>query len=394
MIGKDIKSSYVCARRYVERCCIEVEQDGQVIQAFTEREGKNRVTDWGGTSSALSMLHKIGNSGSSNIVSKIERAPEWLLADQKEDGSWEAAEMQCCEATSAVLYDLNETGLLTEKITEKALDFIGKCYVERNGYFVSMPDIDQVPHIYTTFLAVRTLSTMSRSITDKWKCDVIEWIKSAVAADGRWNAVPNCVEGDVAHTVFALLTLLYCGVPVVELKKSYKRQIKWLISQIKNCTVLGGAFSYEATEAYSAKGRDSYGDCAYILKSYHFNAALLCTLFLKIGRIGVAQRLIAKIIKLRGIQDGWGLPDGKIFVWATQQAVECMYDYEAKIHSDTFWGTVRSVCFCVPLLGVKILIATILIPTILWLFQDAQKGADIVLSIIVAIIPWLVKRED
>lgn len=48
MIGKDIKSSYVCARRYVERCCIEVEQDGQVIQAFTEREGKNRVTDWGG----------------------------------------------------------------------------------------------------------------------------------------------------------------------------------------------------------------------------------------------------------------------------------------------------------------------------------------------------------
>lgn len=37
---------------------------------------------------------------------------------------------------------------------------------------------------------------------------------------------------------------------------------------------------------------------------------------------------------------------------------------------------------------------TILIPTIHWLLKDAQKGADIILSIITMILPWLIKRDD
>ena len=83
-----------------------------------------RVTDWGGTSSAICLLYQIGNSGTVDIIEKIEKATEWLLADQAIEGSWEAAEMQCCEATAAVVFDLNETNLLSQEKLEKAINFI------------------------------------------------------------------------------------------------------------------------------------------------------------------------------------------------------------------------------------------------------------------------------
>lgn len=396
MLLNDIKSSYILARRYVERCCISVTQNGQEIQAFTECEGKMRVTDWGGTSSAICLLNQIGNSGTVDIIEKIERASEWLLADQAIEGSWEAAEMQCCEATAAVVFDLNETNLLKGKKLEKAINFIQSCYIQGSGYFISRPGVHQKPHIYTTFLAVRTLSVIGHiSFSNIQKCQIINWIDSAKSADDKWNSTSQCLEGDVAHTIFALLILYYCGVSVKEIKRKYRKQIKWLQSKIKDCASLSGAFSYEATEAYDISKSDSYGEGAFILKSYHFNTALLCHFFLKIKRMGTAQRLIQKMIDLRGQQEGWGLStDDKIFVWATQQAIDCMHEFELSVFRNTVIGKCRSFIYNIPYFAVKFFLIVILIPIIHWLLKDAQKGADIILSIITMILPWLIKRED
>lgn len=396
MLLNDIRASYILARRYVERCCITVTQDGQEIQAFTECEGKMRVTDWGGTSSAICLLNQIGNSGTPDIIKKINNATKWLLQDQAEDGSWEAAEMQCCEATSAVLFDLNETNLLSKEKTEKAVNFIQNCYIQGYGYFLSRPGVNQKPHIYTTYLAVKALAVVSsETFSDTQKQQIIDWVIKAKAADNNWNSTPQCIEGDVAHTIFALLTLHYCGLTMKEIKKGYKKQLKWLKSHIKDCSTLSGAFSYEATEAYDRTKVDSCGEGAFILKSYHFNTALLCHFFLKNNQMGIARRLIQKMLDLRGKQEGWGLAsDNKIFVWATQQAIDCMYEFEKQMFKNPIIGSLKCQIYRIPYFPIKVTLIFILIPLIHWLLRDEKKGADIVLSFIMMILPWLIKRED
>lgn len=396
MLLNDIKSSYILARRYVERCCIKVIKDGEEVQAFTEYEGKMRVTDWGGTSSAICLLYQIGNSRTTDIIEKMEKATNWLLEDQASEGSWEAAEMQCCEATAAVVFDLNQTNLLSGERLEKAINFIQSCYIQGNGYFISRPGVQQKPHIYTTYLAVRALSVVGDiSFSNIQKCQIINWINSAKSADDKWNSTSQCIEGDVAHTIFALLILYYCGVSVKEIKRKYRKQIKWLQSHIRDCTSLSGAFSYEAVDSYDISKRDSYGQVASILKSYHFNTALLCHFFLKIKRMGIAQRLIKKMIDLRGRQEGWGLStDNKIFVWATQQAIDCMHEFETSVFKNLIIGRLRSFTYNIPYFTIKLFVIIFLIPTIFWLLKDGQKGPDIILSIVTLILPWLIKRED
>ena len=314
MFSKDIKTSYLLARDYIEDCCITVQQGGKEVTAFTECKGKMRVTDWGGTCSALEMLSLTGHSDTPKIAEKIQKASEWLISDQLEDGSWEAAEMNCSEATSAVIYDLRNLDLLSSEKLEKAISFIQSCYIANAGYFLSCPCVEEIPHLYTTFHCVRALSVYDK-LPEQQKQEIINRINNSKATDGNWGPTSQCVEGDIAHTVFALLTLFYCNIPIKDIKKENKASIKWLTKRINSMSSLGNAFTYEAIEVYSDQFSDQYGDGARILKSYHFNMALLCNLFIKLKEYGVAYRLINKMIKIRGAQKGWGInSEGKIFV--------------------------------------------------------------------------------
>ena len=155
--------------------------------------------------------------------------------------------------------------------------------------------------------------------------------------------------------------------------------------------------AHEAIEVYGNHNKDSYGKKANILKSYHFNTALLCTFFLKINKIGISQRLIRKLITLRSQQDGWGLiSENKIFVWATQQAIDCMYQFEKIVFKNgkNIFSCFRSFIYNIPYFGIKLPLVLALVPTTVWLLKDEQKGIDIILGIIFLIVPWLVKRED
>lgn len=395
MISKDIKNSFLLARKYIEECCITVDQDGQTITGFTECNGKMRVTHWGGTSSALELLKITGYSDTPGIEKKIREAEEWLINDQFEDGSWEAAEMQCSEATAAVIYDLRNLNLLSDEKCIKAFNFIQSCY-NNSGYFLSRPSVDEIPHIYTTYLAVRTLSFYNQ-LSNQQKNTIINRVKNSKSIDGIWGATKECVEGDIAHTVFALLILFYCDVPIEELMKENKESIKWLKKQIKSLSTLGNAFTYEAIEVYSKQFSDQYGYGARILKSFHFNLSLLCDLFIKLKDYGVAYRIIKKMIKLRGVQNGWGISsEGKIFVWATQQAIDCMYEFEQEVFAtgSSIRNLLRNIVYKIPYFRIKFCVFLVLIPLLVWLLQDQKKGPDMLLSAIFLIVPWLIKRED
>lgn len=398
MILSQINISRTLARRYVERCCIKVEQDGKTIQAFTEFEGKMRVTDWGGTSSAIYLFHQIGTSGDIEFEKKLNQSKKWLLSNQSQEGAWEAAEMHCCEATAAVIFDLSNTSLLSKKQMEKAVAYIQSCYIQDGGYFVSRPRISQAPHLYTTYLAVRSLSTIKhQSFNSTVKNKIIQWIDNAKSADGLWGATSQTMEGDVVHTVFALLIMHYCGVDKKIINKKYKKQIKWLKHQIKDRSAINNAFTYEATEVYEDSKNDANGVGAFILKSYHFNIALMCSLFIKIGELGISQRLIQKLLKLQSPGGGWGLRnERKEFVWATQQAVDCMHEFEQALFAgkNRLISLLRSLAYSVPYFGTKLVLMIIMFPFLIWLIKEGQKGPDIILSIIMMIVPWLIKMED
>ena len=398
MIFDDINKSYKLAKEYVEKCCIKVHQDGREITGFTEHFGKNRVTDWGGTSSAIYLFNQLGNPENQKDLNNLQLAKEWLLQDQQEDGSWEAAEMQCCEATSAVVFDLTSSNSLEKNARDLAIDYILNCYLTSVGAFISRPNINQRPHIYTTYLAVRALFVCKTKRFDNHiKKRIIDWVNNSKSSDGNWGPSSQSLSGDVAHTVFALFILYYCGLTKKELYKNYHNNIKWLKRQIKECSDPSAAFKYEAIEVYDELFNDGLGESARILKSYHFNIALLCSLFLMLGKLDVSKRLVTVLIKQRKERGGWGLTtEDKVFVWATQQAIDCLYNFEKEMlgkHNKCF-ANVLCKLYSIPYFKTKLVLAIIIIIAFILLSKCVNMFWDIVIGIIFLIIPWLVKRDD
>lgn len=396
MILSRIRNTNLLAGAFVEECCITVQQDGKSVTAFTEYKGKMRVTEWGGTSSALELLSITGVSNNPDIERKIELAKEWLINKQADDGSWEAAEMQCSEATSAVLYDLAKLNILKPEKQDLAIKYIKSCYQPQKGYFISCPNIHQTPHIYTTYLAVRTLAKYD-CLSEEEKREILLNIGKSKMVDDNWGAAYRGRAGDAAHTAMALLIMFYCGKPAKDIKKEYRKNIRWLKKQIRGILTYNNGFLYEAIEVYSDSENDEYGKVAHILKSYHYQLSLLCSLFLKIRDYGCAYRLIELMIKERGFLGGWGINGGeKHFVWAAQQVVDCMKEFEDEVFlgKPSFWGILRTFTYKIPFFWIKVLLTLIMIGMTIWLVKSYDKGPDYIVTIIFMIVPWIIKRED
>lgn len=398
MIFEDIKTSYKLAKEYVEKCCIKVNQGGKVITGFSEHFGKNRVTDWGGTSSAIYIFSKLGYPENKRNIDDLNLAKQWLLNDQNDDGSWEAAEMQCSEATSAVLFDLISSNALENRAKDSAIKYILDCYLSNVGAFISRPNINQQPHIYTTYLAVRALSICeTKRFNEEKKRKIIEWINNSKSSDGNWGPSSQSLSSDVAHTVFALFILFYCGVSKKEIYKKYYANIKWLKKHIKEVSLPSSAFTYEAIEVYDELFNDGLGETARILKSYHFTTALLCSLFLMLGKLDISKRLVSVLIKLRKERGGWGLTsEEKVFVWATQQAIDCLCTFEKELlnkHTKVF-ANFLCIVYSIPYFKTKLCLAIIIIITFIVLSKCVNMLWDIVIGFAFLIIPWLVKRDD
>ena len=103
------------------------------------------------------------------------------------------------------------------------------------------------------------------------------------------------------------------------------------------------------------------------------------------------------MIKERGFLGGWGINGGeKHFVWAAQQVVDCMKEFEDEVFlgKPSFWGILRTFTYKIPFFWIKVLLTLIMIGMTIWLVKSYDKGPDYIVTIIFMIVPWIIKRED
>lgn len=402
MLLNDITFIQRQARTYVEKCCKVLKIEGKTIVGFSEHMSKQRITAWGGTSSALRLFSITGNTPDQDIEEKVKKAKQWLVNDQKEEGSWEASGMPCCEATAGVIYDVGNRGVLSEVQIEKAKDFINSCYSlgSQGGFFRSRPDIREVNvHLYTTFLAVRALWQIGKIEPGK-KEEIKAFIRRARASDGRWGGLYQEVRGTVEHTVMALLVLYYCGEPREAIKSEYENEIRWLRKQTRNCSKQENMFAQEETKAvskYYYNGQDQYGEKEWKLNTHHFKLALMCKLFLILGEYDYCNRLIVKMIKIRETQGGWGrTTEGNSYIWATLQAVEAMHDFETLIlggRKASLSTRVKLLTYKVPHFWIRTAFFVLAIPSLIY-FIISGMLAEIALNAMFILFTWFVDIDD
>lgn len=378
-----IDSVLIKATEFIENAILEREDGGKKFYAFPECIGKNRITEWGGTSSAISSLYRLNYSKSSDFSQKLKSAEEWLLSQQK-DGAWDSSELFCSEATSAILYDLYGLNIIKKNQINKAIKYIHLCFNESEGYFKSTPNVHQSLHLYTTFLATRTLSKYDKlNSTEQEKIKV--WIKSIQRSDGCWGETPKSSFSSVPHTVFALMTLSFCGIKKQTLVNSYSKTISWLKRQVYCCKY---KYSLEQIERYS--DYDTSGELPRILNIGHYFVTILSDFFMYIGDKSTTLITIDIILKSQ-VNGGWGIDTNKLSLWATQQAIECICNFK-ECYLDNY-NMVELLIIPIPNVYSKIFISVISFLLLIWLLIDPIRRDSAIISSIFMILPWLWKKQ-
>lgn len=112
------------ARSFLMGCRLHKTVLGEQIIGFPEIKGKERITEWGGTSSAIAVLLADIQYNPLEEITDINRAVEWLISRQT-NGAWEASGMPCAEATAGVAFDLLLVGKLSAIAQDNAVNFLG-----------------------------------------------------------------------------------------------------------------------------------------------------------------------------------------------------------------------------------------------------------------------------
>lgn len=181
-LEQDIEKCFQDANRFLQNCPIEIEYcngNGEIEKyyGFPHYQCKKRITEYGGTSSAVAALYDLGFTNQ-EIKNKVEKSISWLISKQKEDGSWQAGSSYCCEVTAGILSELACWDVLPGEVRQKAIKYVESCFCDE-GFFYSEPNSVNVPHLYTTFIAVRALKE-SGMLGEKYKKSVIKWIQSSM----------------------------------------------------------------------------------------------------------------------------------------------------------------------------------------------------------------------
>ncbi len=377
----NINTAILNAKIFLEQSIIEKQIDNKKVYAFSEHIGKDRITEWGGTSSAISCLYAIDRMDSSGIEEKLDSAKKWLLSRNK-NGAWDSSEMYCCEATAAILHDLQQVNCLPEYVKTSSLQYIKNCYGK--GYFKSTPNVRQKPHIYTTYLAVKTLkdyNCLEKSMSN----DIVHWIKEVQNKEKKWGETPENNNSSVPHTVFALLILCYCGESLDNIKKEYVSTIKWLKKEAKDCK---NKYASEQIERYINNG-DECGDLPKNLNLGHCYATILCDFFMFLKDETGVLICIITILKTQS-KGGWGVDNNKLSMWATQQSVDCLIEYNKQYikrlnRFRIFWVTI-------PNKMPKIIISSLLLFVFVWITKSDSRMESFLVGIILMIIPWFFDR--
>lgn len=384
IIQNQIENMLIESRTFVwdNRRTIQIGEEK--FDVYPEYRGKTRVTEWGGTSAAVSLLGKVGID-SHEMNMSVQSSIKWLEIKQV-NGAWNAAEMYRLEATCGVLLDLLECKCLSYTSKNNAIFYIKSCFDEKTGCFYSTPEKSNNPHIYSTFLAIKALYKTGQ-LDQKISQLVSLWIIKSKSLDGMWGIRPKVECGTISHTVYALMTLFYCGYSVQQIKQIYIKQIKWLKSKINVSQKL-----FEEEHIPCLKSMDEDGKLNSNLRTYHFSLIWLFDFFYLVEDKYAMMKIYKNLYKMFTC-NGWGKDSEHKFVWATDQAVGCIIVFRDNVLSNM--SLLIRLSYSIRFFWIKLILSILLfLLTILWIRSDIWRVEDIILAFIPSILPWLFKRND
>lgn len=364
------------ARSFLMGCRLHRTVLGEQIIGFPEIKGKERITEWGGTSSAIAVLLGDVQYIPLEEIADINRAVEWLISRQT-NGAWEASGMPCAEATAGVAYDLLLVGKLSAIAQGNAVNFLSRCY--RDGYFVSTPNYIGQPHIYTTYIVTKFFSKIA---IDFEKDAIRQWVKGMQLPNGRWGASRNGGNETISHTVLALNILANTGKTWAEIENDYPEQIAWILKNYR-------ANRYESEELHiPTNSLDRAGQLYTRLSLRLFELPRVGELAINIGDSVTAARVQRSLLNQQ-YQGGWGPSKNELTMWATQQSVDFLLRFKLEIiprlklwtlfhsyFSDNKYFSIRLIIFMVGL-----------ILTFFFLFIPEYR-ANLIVSLFMLVLAW------
>ena len=94
-LKKQIQNTKHQAQLFFETSYREIKKSNTyTVFGFPEMSNRDRLTEWGATSSALVGMH-LSSDNSPNAQNIIAKSKEWLISKQIGNGSWEASDMSC-----------------------------------------------------------------------------------------------------------------------------------------------------------------------------------------------------------------------------------------------------------------------------------------------------------
>ena len=218
-IRKLLDNSFGQARCFFEESILELNG----ISGFPENKGKQRITEWGGTSSALSAIAHFTNI-TPTLINKIDSSKQWLIGQNK-NGSWNASGFYSLEATAGVMNDIYILNIIPDEIKKQSVKYIWDNY-NSAGFFITSGSRDN-PHIYTTYLILKCLTQYDHIPLER-KVEIKNWIHSIKRYDNKWGISNGC-EASVAHSIYALCILNFCGDDWNTILNDYKDLILWIL---------------------------------------------------------------------------------------------------------------------------------------------------------------------
>lgn len=304
---------------------------------FPEIIGRNRSTEWGGTISALHVLHDM--SPTQEIDTAINESIKGIIACQnKETFAWGAGGVDLVEATSEIVYFLRKDYPKHNGVKESvdhAVTYIRSKYYHK-GYFHSGAYSEHSEHtMYATFQAVRALVQVSELSADE-KNTISTWIRNNRTGDGLWGENNDSDQSSITHSIYALLTLLLLEKNPNGIKKEFKKQISLIFKSI----ISNNTFFYYEEYSIPTNDSDSSGKQYKRIRINHFVLPFAIDLFLQIRDTVRARVLIKRLVKIE--YDGaWGLYQTFRTTWATQQAIDALTGYQK--YRRLFWDWIGTI---------------------------------------------------
>ena len=347
---------------------------------FPEIIGRNRSTEWGGTISALHVLHDM--SSTQEIDTIINESIKGIIACQnKKTKAWGAGGVDLVEATSEIVYYLNKDypkhNGVNESVTDAVTYIRSKYYTK--GYFHSGAYSEQSEHtMYATFQAVRALVQVNE-LSDEEKSTIRTWIRQNKTDGGLWRENNNSDQSSITHSIYALLTLLLLENNPNSIKKEFKKQIRQIFKSI----ISNNTYFYYEEYSIPTNESDSSGIQYKRIRINHFVLPFAIELFLKIGDTARARILVDRLKKIR--YDGaWGLYQTFRTTWATQQAIDALTEYQE--YKRTWFDVILSFFLLLCYKYWPILIIIILAGLVLVLFLSSASVKNWCISFVLGVI--------